>query len=102
MAEYKLTGAQKEAKSAYMKERYKGIAAKKLRDRTLTYNIFGKDITLPKGFTFGSGTKLSQNKKSVEEGFRKLEQWFKNPTTEHWSKLFGRNNNFALLLRNYS
>ena len=70
-------------------------------NRTITYRIFGRDISLPKGFTFGAGVRLGQNKTSVEEGFKKLQQWLKNPTADNWSKLFGSNNQFGMQLRNY-
>ena len=74
-----------------------------LRDpnQTYTYKIFGKNITLPKGFKLAPGVSINQNKKSVEEGFKKLEKWLKNPTPERWLQLFGRNNAFGLQLRNY-
>ena len=83
-----------------MKEYYRIKADKKLLDRTITYNIFGKDVTLPKGFTLGTGTGLIQNKKSIEEGFKILEEWFKNPTPENWTKLFG-NRLFGRQIRSY-
>ena len=70
-------------------------------NRTITYRIFGRDISLPKGFTFGAGVRLGQNKTSVEEGFKKLEKFLANPTTDNWAKLFGSNNQFGMQLRNY-
>jgi len=70
-------------------------------NRILTYRIFGRDISLPKGFTFGPGVSLSQNKTSMERGFKKLEQFLANPTPENWSKLFGSKNQFGMQLRNY-
>jgi len=74
-----------------------------LRDpnQTYTYKIFGKNITLPKGFQLAPGVSINQNKKSVEEGFKKLEKWLKNPTPENWNKIFGKNNAFGFQLRNY-
>jgi len=62
------------------------------------YTIFGKKIDIPliKG---PQGPK--QNKKSVEEGFKKLEKWLKDPTPENWVKTFGKNNAFSYQLRNY-
>ena len=74
-----------------------------LRDpnQTYTYKIFGKNITLPKGFQLAPGVSINQNKKSVEEGFRRLQKWLKNPTPENWNKTFGKNNAFGLQLRNY-
>ena len=53
-----------------------------LRDpnQTYTYKIFGRNITLPKGFQLAPGVSINQNKKSVEEGFRRLQKWLKNPT----------------------
>ena len=74
-----------------------------LRDpnQTYTYKIFGKNITLPKGFKLAPGVSINQNKKSVEEGFKKLEKWLKNPTPENWNKIFGKNNAFGFQLRNY-
>ena len=74
-----------------------------LRDpnQTYTYKIFGRNITLPKGFQLAPGVSINQNKKSVEEGFRRLQKWLKNPTPENWNKIFGKNNSFGLQLRNY-
>ena len=74
-----------------------------LRDpnQTYTYKIFGRNITLPKGFQLAPGVSINQNKKSVEEGFRRLQKWLKNPTPENWNKTFGKNNAFGLQLRNY-
>ena len=74
-----------------------------LRDpnQTYTYKIFGRNITLPKGFELAPGVSINQNKKSVEEGFKKLQKWLKNPTPENWNKTFGKNNAFGLQLRNY-
>ena len=70
-------------------------------NRIITYRIFGRDISLPKGFTFGKGVRLGQNKTSVELGFKKLEKWLKNPTADNWSKLFGSKSQFGTQLRNY-
>ena len=95
-----MTTTQLAAKNVHMKEYYRIKADKKLLDRTITYNIFGKDVTLPKGFTLGTGTGLIQNKKSIEEGFKILEEWFKNPTPENWTKLFG-NRLFGRQIRSY-
>ena len=74
-----------------------------LRDpnKIYTYNIFGRNISLPKGFQLAPGVSINQNKKSVEEGFKKLEKWLENPTPENWNKTFGKNNAFGLQLRNY-
>ena len=74
-----------------------------LRDpnKQLEYNIFGKKRILPKGFFLPAGVSISQNKKSVEEGFKKLEKWLKNPTPENWIKTFGKNNTFGRQLRSY-
>jgi len=74
-----------------------------LRDpnKIYTYNIFGRNISLPKGFQLAPGVSINQNKKSVEEGFRRLQKWLKNPTPENWNKTFGKNNAFGLQLRNY-
>ena len=74
-----------------------------LRDpnQTYTYKIFGRNITLPKGFQLAPNVSINQNKKSVEEGFRRLQKWLKNPTPEKWVQLFGKNNAFGLQLRNY-
>ena len=77
------------------------VSLEKANNRTITYRIFGKDIPLPKGFTFDPGVTLSQNKTSTQEGFKKLQQWFNNPTTENWTKLFGSNNQFGYQLRAY-
>ena len=77
------------------------VSSEKANNRIITYRIFGRDISLPKGFTFGAGVRLGQNKTSVEEGFKKLQQWLKNPTADNWSKLFGSNNQFGMQLRNY-
>jgi hypothetical protein len=74
-----------------------------LRDpnQTYTYNVLGKKITLPKGFELAPGVGIKQNKKSVEEGFKKLEKWLINPTPENWNKTFGKNNTFGRQLRAY-
>ena len=64
----------------------------------MPYKIFGKDIDIPKI----SGVQgPEQNKKSVEEGFKKLEKWLKDPTPEKWNKIFGKNNTFGRQLRAY-
>ena len=70
-------------------------------NQTYTYKIFGRNITLPQGFQLAPGVSINQNKKSVEEGFRRLQKWLKNPTPENWNKTFGKNNAFGLQLRNY-
>ena len=70
-------------------------------NRTYTYKVLGKNITLPKGFQLAPGVSINQNKKSVEEGFKRLQKWLKNPTPENWNKTFGKNNAFGLQLRNY-
>ena len=70
-------------------------------NRTYTYKVLGKNITLPEGFQLARGVSINQNKKSVEEGFKKLEKWLENPTPENWNKTFGKNNSFGLQLRNY-
>jgi hypothetical protein len=74
-----------------------------LRDpnKQLEYNIFGKKRILPKGFFLPAGVSISQNKKSIEKGFKDLEKWIKDPTPKKWTELFGRNNAFGLQLRNY-
>ena len=74
-----------------------------LRDpnKQLEYNIFGKKRILPKGFFLPAGVSISQNKNSIEKGFKDLNKWLKNPTPEKWRELFGRNNAFGLQLRNY-
>ena len=70
-------------------------------NQTYTYKIFGRNVTLPKGFELAPGVSISQNKRSVEEGFRKLQKWLKNPTPENWLKIMGRNNAFGYQIRNY-
>jgi len=70
-------------------------------NKIYTYNIFGRNIALSKGFQLSPGVSINQNKKSVEEGFKKLEKWLENPTPENWNKTFGKNNAFGLQLRNY-
>lgn len=70
-------------------------------NQTYKYKIFGRNITLPKGFELAPGVSISQNKKSIEKGFKNLQKWLKNPTPEKWVQLFGRNNAFGLQLRNY-
>ena len=70
-------------------------------NQTYTYKIFGRNVTLPKGFQLAPGVSINQNKKSVEEGFKKLEKWLKNPTPQNWNKIFGKNNTFGLQLRAY-
>ena len=53
-----------------------------LRDPNLQlkYKIFGKEVVFPKGFFLSAGTGIEQNKQSVEEGFRRLQKWLKDPT----------------------
>ena len=65
----------------------------------MPYKVFGKKINVPNIKAQYVGA--SQNKKSVEEGFRRLQKWLKNPTPENWNKIFGKNNAFGLQLRNY-
>ena len=67
----------------------------------LQYKIFNNTVTLPDDFNFGSGVSKTQNKKSVEKGFKNLQKWLKNPTPENWQKIFGRNNAFSYQIRNY-
>ena len=62
------------------------------------YTIFGEKIDIP---LIKGPQGLKQNKKSVEEGFKKLEKWLKDPTPENWVKTFGKNNAFSYQLRNY-
>ena len=64
----------------------------------MPYTIFGQDIDIPEIPGVQSG---AQNKKSVEEGFKKLEKWLTDPTPENWVKTFGKNNTFNYQLRNY-
>ena len=64
----------------------------------MPYKIFGKQIDIPEIPGFQTP---KQNKKSVEEGFKKLEKWLKDPTPENWNKIFGKNNAFGFQLRNY-
>ena len=96
-----MTPAERVAKNKTATIYNKKRALEKADNRTITYRIFGEDIPLPKGFTFGPGVSLSQNKTSIQEGFKKLQQWFNNPTTENWAKLFGSNNQFGYQLRAY-
>jgi len=59
----------------------------------MPYEIFGKKINVPNIEAQYVGA--SQNKKSVEEGFKKLQQWLKDPTPENWNKVFaGFQDNF--------
>ena len=67
----------------------------------LQYKIFNNTVTLPDDFDFGPGVSKTQNKKSVEKGFKNLQKWLKNPTPENWQKIFGRNNAFSYQIRNY-
>ena len=67
----------------------------------LQYKIFDNIISLPDDFDLGYAVSKKQNKKSVEEGFRRLQKWLENPTPEKWVQLFGKNNAFGLQLRNY-
>ena len=67
----------------------------------LQYKIFNNTVSLPDDFNFGSGVSKTQNKKSVEKGFKNLQKWLKNPTPENWQKIFGRNNAFSYQIRNY-
>ena len=64
----------------------------------MPYKIFGKNIDIPK---IPGVQGPEQNKKSVEEGFKKLEKWLTNPTPEKWNKIFGKNNTFGRQLRAY-
>ena len=64
----------------------------------MPYEIFGKKIDIPLIPGVMSG---AQNKKSVEEGFKKLEKWLEDPTPERWNKIFGTRNAFGYQLRNY-
>ena len=52
-------------------------------------------------FNFGPGVSKTQNKKSIEKGFKNLQKWLKNPTPENWQKIFGKNNAFSYQIRNY-
>ena len=61
----------------------------------IQYKIFDNTVSLPDNFNFGPGVSKKQNKKSVEEGFKKLEKWLKNPTPQNWNKIFGKNNTFG-------
>ena len=67
----------------------------------LQYKIFNNTVSLPDDFNFGSGVSKTQNKKSVEKGFKNLQKWLNNPTPENWQKIFGRNNSFSYQIRNY-
>ena len=67
----------------------------------IQYKIFDNTVSLPDNFNFGPGVSKKQNKKSVEEGFKKLEKWLKNPTPQNWNKIFGKNNTFGRQLRAY-
>ena len=67
----------------------------------LQYKIFNNTVSLPDDFNFGSGVSKTQNKKSVEKGFKNLQKWLKNPTPENWQKIFGKNNAFSYQIRNY-
>ena len=67
----------------------------------LQYKIFNNIVSLPDDFDFGPGVSKTQNKKSVEKGFKNLQKWLKNPTPENWQKIFGRNNAFSYQIRNY-
>ena len=67
----------------------------------LKYKIFGKEVVFPKGFFLAAGTGIEQNKKSVEEGFKKLQKWLKAPTPQNWNKIFGTHTAFGYQLRNY-
>jgi len=67
----------------------------------LQYKIFDNIISLPDDFDLGYAVSKKQNKKSVEEGFKKLKKWLEDPTPEKWNKIFGKNNAFGLQLRNY-
>ena len=65
----------------------------------LKYKIFGKEVVFPKGFKISGN--VTQNQKSFEEGFKKLQKWLKDPTPQKWRELLGGNNAFGLQLRNY-
>lgn len=66
-----------------------------------TYNIMGKKFSFPPEYKFKPGVTLTQNKKSIERGFKKLQLWLKNPTPEKWKQIFSSNNAFGYQLRNY-
>jgi len=83
------------AKNAAAREYNRQLKA----NRVLTYNIMGKKISFPKGFKISGN--ITQNQKSFEEGFKKLQKWLKDPTPQKWRELFGGNNAFGLQLRNY-
>ena len=90
-----MTAAQRDAKNAAAREYNRQLKA----DRVITYNIMGNKISFPKGFQISGN--ITQNQKSFEEGFKKLQQWLKDPTPQKWRELFRGNNAFGLQLRNY-
>ena len=61
----------------------------------------GKKFSFPPEYKFKPGVTLTQNKKSIERGFKKLQLWLKNPTPEKWKQIFSSNNAFGYQLRNY-
>jgi hypothetical protein len=92
-----LTEAQKEAKRAYSRKKH----AEKIASRVFpSFNILGKKVTLPKGFNFGEGVGIEQSRTSIEQGFKNLQKWLKNPTPENWVKYF-KKSMFGLQFRKY-
>ena len=92
-----LTEAQKEARRAYSRKKH----AEKIASRVFpSFNILGKKVTLPKGFNFGEGVGIEQSRTSIEQGFKNLQKWLKNPTPENWVKYF-KKSMFGLQFRKY-
>ena len=80
-----MTPEERARKNKMQRARYRNQAFK----RILTpYKIFGKEVYLPQGFTMSGN--ISQNKKSIEDGFKKLKKWAEDPTSKNWTKVFGR------------
>jgi hypothetical protein len=72
--------------------------AKKLDDRVLEVQLGDKKVKLPKGMRV---TSIANAITPIEEFYKKLLKWKKNPTAENWKKTVGLNstaNNFRKYL----
>ena len=80
-----MTPEERARKNEMSRARYHSQAFKRILP---PYKIFGKEVYLPQGFTMSGN--ISQNKKSIEDGFKKLKKWAEDPTSKNWTKIFGR------------
>ena len=63
--------------------------AKKLDDRVLEVQLGDKKVKLPKGMRVSS---IANSITLIEEFYKKLLKWKKNPTAENWKKTIGLKN----------